>query len=234
MIRKFLHFIKKLVIFFFLLSILCVIVLRYVPVYFTPLMAIRLVEQIREKKSPVLIHRWVGFDDISENLKLAVIASEDQLFFEHKGFDKKQIQKAIEESKKGKRRRGASTISQQTAKNMFLWPQSSWFRKGLETYFTVLIEFFWSKDRILHVYLNSIEMGDGIYGAEAVAQYHFGRSASELTKEQSALVAATLPNPLRLSSKSPSPYMYKRQAHILRQMRNIRLPEKKAGKKTEK
>ena len=234
MIRKFLHFIKKLVIFFFLLSILCVIVLRYVPVYFTPLMAIRLVEQIREKKSPVLIHRWVGFDDISENLKLAVIASEDQLFFEHKGFDKKQIQKAIEESKKGKRRRGASTISQQTAKNVFLWPQSSWFRKGLETYFTVLIEFFWSKDRILHVYLNSIEMGDGIYGAEAVAQYHFGRSASELTKEQSALVAATLPNPLRFSSKSPSPYMYKRQAHILRQMRNIRLPEKKAGKKTEK
>ena len=207
MIMKLLHLIKKLVILFFLFSILSVIVLRYVPVYFTPLMGIRMIEQIREKKSPMLIHTWVGFDDISENLKLAVIASEDQLFYEHKGFDEKQIRKAIEESKKGKRRRGASTISQQTAKNVFLWPRSSWFRKGLETYFTVLIEFFWSKDRILHVYINSIEMGDGLYGAESVAQHNFGRHASELTKEQSALIAATLPNPLRFSSKSPSPYI---------------------------
>ncbi len=230
MIRKLLRFAKKIILLFFLLSILSVIVLRYVPVYFTPLMGIRLVEQIGEKKSPKLYHTWVRYDDISHNLKLAVIASEDQLFYEHKGFDKKQIQKAIEESKKGKRRRGASTISQQTAKNVFLWPRSSWFRKGLETYFTVLIEFFWSKDRILHVYLNSIEMGDGLYGAEAVAQHHFNTSADKLSQTQSALIAATLPNPLRFSSKNPSPYMYKRQTHILRQMRNIRLPEKKAKK----
>ena len=234
MIRKLLRFVKKITLLFFLLSVLSVLLLRYVPVYFTPLMGIRLVEQIGEKKSPKLLHTWVGYDAISHNLKLAVIASEDQLFYEHKGFDKKQIQKAIEESKKGKRRRGASTISQQTAKNVFLWPRSSWFRKGLETYFTVLIEFFWSKDRILHVYLNSIEMGDGLYGAEAVAQHNFGRHASELTKEQSALIAATLPNPLRFSSKNPSPYIYKRQASILRQMRNIRLPEKKVEKKVEK
>ncbi len=230
MIKKLLRFAKKTILLFFLLSILSVIVLRYVPVYFTPLMGIRLVEQIGEKKSPKLYHTWVRYDDISHNLKLAVIASEDQLFYEHKGFDKKQIQKAIEESKKGKRRRGASTISQQTAKNVFLWPHSSWFRKGLETYFTVLIEFFWSKDRILHVYLNSIEMGDGLYGAEAVAQHHFNTSADKLSQTQSALIAATLPNPLRFSSKNPSPYMYKRQTHILRQMRNIRLPEKKAKK----
>ena len=230
MIKKLLRFAKKTILLFFLLSILSVIVLRYVPVYFTPLMGIRLVEQIGEKKSPNLYHTWVRYDDISHNLKLAVIASEDQLFYEHKGFDKKQIQKAIEESKKGKRRRGASTISQQTAKNVFLWPHSSWFRKGLETYFTVLIEFFWSKDRILHVYLNSIEMGDGLYGAEAVAQHHFNTSADKLSQTQSALIAATLPNPLRFSSKNPSPYMYKRQTHILRQMRNIRLPEKKAKK----
>ena len=230
MIRKLLRFAKKIILLFFLLSVLSVIVLRYVPVYFTPLMGLRLVEQIGDKKSLKLHHTWVGYDDISHNLKIAVVASEDQLFYEHKGFDKKQIQKAIEESEKGKRRRGASTISQQTAKNVFLWPRSSWFRKGLETYFTVLIEFFWSKDRILHVYLNSIEMGDGLYGAEAVAQHHFNTSADKLLQTQSALIAATLPNPLRFSSKNPSPYMYKRQTHILRQMRNIRLPEKKAKK----
>ena len=225
MIRRLLRFIKNIIILFFLLSILSVIVLRFVPVYLTPLMGIRLFEQIRDNKSPKLNHTWVKYDNISNNLKLAVVASEDQLFFQHKGFDKKQIQKAIEDSKKGKRLRGASTISQQTAKNVFLWPQSSWIRKGLETYFTVLIELFWNKDRILHVYLNSIEMGDGVYGAEAVANHHFNTSANKLSQSQSALIAATLPNPLRFSSKNPSAYMYKRQASILRQMRNIRLPE---------
>ena len=225
MIRRLLRFIKKITILFFLLSILSVIVLRFVPVYFTPLMGIRLFEQVRDKKDVKLHHTWVKYDNISNNLKLAVVASEDQLFFQHKGFDKKQIQKAIEDNKKGKRLRGASTISQQTAKNVFLWPQSSWIRKGLETYFTVLIEFFWSKDRILHVYLNSIEMGDGVYGAEAVANHHFNTSASKLSQSQSALVAATLPNPLRYRSKNPSAYMYKRQASILLQMRYIRLPE---------
>lgn len=226
MIRKLLRFIKKIILYFFLVSILSVILLRFVPVYFTPLMGIRLIEQIGDKKKPKLLHTWVGYDDISDNMKLAVVASEDQLFFEHNGFDRKQIQKAIEENKTRKRARGASTISQQTAKNVFLWPQSSWFRKGLETYFTVLIELFWSKDRILHVYLNSIETGDGIYGAEAVARHHFNTSANKLSSSQSALVAATLPNPLRFSSKKPSAYMNKRQASILRQMRNIRLPKK--------
>ena len=226
MIRKLLRFTKKIVIYFFLLSILSVIVLRYVPVFFTPLMGIRIVEQIRNKKKPKLLHTWVGYDNISDNIKRAVIASEDQLFFQHKGFDKKQIKKAIEENKKRKRARGASTISQQTAKNVFLWPKSSWFRKGLESYFTVLIELFWSKERILHVYLNSMETGEGMYGAEAVAQHHFNTSASKLSQSQSALIAATLPNPLRFSSKKPSAYMLKRQAFILRQMRNISLPKK--------
>jgi monofunctional biosynthetic peptidoglycan transglycosylase len=148
------------------------------------------------------------------------------LFFQHNGFDKKQIKKAIEENKKRKRARGASTISQQTAKNVFLWPKSSWFRKGLESYFTVLIELFWSKERILHVYLNSMETGEGMYGAEAVAQHHFNTSASKLSQSQSALIAATLPNPLQFSSKKPSAYMFKRQAFIMRQMRNISLPKK--------
>lgn len=225
MIRRLLRFFKKITILLFLLSVLSVIVLRFVPVYFTPLMGIRLFEQVRDKKDLKLHHTWVKYDNISSNLKLAVIASEDQLFFQHKGFDKKQIKKAIEDNKRGKRRRGASTISQQTAKNVFLWPQSSWIRKGLETYFTVLIELLWSKDRILHVYLNSIEMGNGIYGAEAVANHHFNTSANKLSQSQSALIAATLPNPLRFSSKNPTAYMYKRQASILQQMRYIRLPE---------
>ena len=230
MIRKLLRVIKRAIIYFFLFSILSVIILRFIPVYFTPLMGIRTIEQIRDKKSPRLLHTWVGYDEISDNLKRAVIASEDQLFFEHKGFDKKQIQKAIKENKKRKRPRGASTISQQTAKNVFLWPQSSWFRKALETYFTVLIEFFWSKDRILHVYLNSMETGEGLYGAEAVARHHFSTTANKLSQSQSALIAATLPNPLRFSSKNPSDYIYKRQTFILRQMRNIRLPDKKTSK----
>ena len=222
--RLILRLIKKVIIIFFLSSVISVILLRYIPVYITPLMGIRIVEQIKSKKAPRLKHTWVSFDDISVNMKKAVIASEDQLFYEHKGFDKKQIKKAIAENKKRKRPRGASTISQQTAKNVFLWPQSSWFRKGLETYFTVLIELIWSKDRILHVYLNSMETGDGIYGVESVAKLHFNTSASKLNQSQSALIAATLPNPIRFSSKNPSAYMFKRQASILRQMRNITLP----------
>lgn len=226
MFRKFLRLVKRLIILFFLSSVLSVILLRYVPVYFTPLMLIRAFEQIKEKQKPKLLHTWVAYDEISDNLKRAVIASEDQLFFEHKGFDTKQIRKALEENKKRKRPRGASTISQQTAKNVFLWPQSSWLRKGLEAYFTVLIELFWSKDRILHVYLNSMETGDGMYGADAVARHHFNTTAKKLSPSQAALIAATLPNPLRFSSKNPSAYISKRQAFILQQMQNISLPEK--------
>ena len=145
-------------------------------------------------------------------------------FFEHGGFDLEQIRKARQENKIRRRPRGASTISQQTAKNVFLWPRSSWFRKGLEVYFTFLIEFFWSKDRILEVYLNSIEMGKGIYGAEAVARRHFNTSASDLTRSQAALIAATLPNPLRFSSRDPSPYILRRRQEILRQMELIDVP----------
>ena len=149
---------------------------------------------------------------------MAVIASEDNRFATHNGFDFIEIQKAIKENETRKRKRGASTISQQTAKNVFLWPQSSWVRKGLEVYFTVLIEFFWSKERIMEVYLNSIEMGDGIYGVEAVAEQHFGINAYNLTRADCALIAATLPNPRRYSSKTPSPYMRKRQRQIMHQM----------------
>jgi len=170
-------------------------------------------------------HDWESSSHISNNLKRAVIASEDQRFFEHWGFDTKQIQKAIRQNQYRKRPRGASTISQQTAKNVFLWPRSSWYRKGLEVYFTVLIEVFWSKDRILEVYLNSMETGNGIYGAESVARYHFHTTAEQLTRRQAALIAATLPNPRRFNSEHPSGYVIRRQGQILRQMHYMVLPQ---------
>lgn len=209
------------VILFFATSILSVVAYRWLPVPVTPLMLIRSVQQMSRGEHVRLRHHWVSMDSMSRYLPVAVMASEDQRFMEHDGFDFKAINEAWEERRSGKRQRGGSTISQQTAKNVFLWPTSSWVRKGLETYFTLLIELFWSKERIMEVYLNSIEMGDGIYGAEAVAQLHFGRSASELTRADCALIAATLPNPLKFSSKNPSTYMLKRQTWIMRQMKHI-------------
>ena len=225
--KKFWGVIKKIILWFFILSIGAVIVLRFVPVYFTPLMGIRMIEQIKAGEPVKCYHKWVPYNEISDHLKRAVIASEDQRFFQHKGFDRIEIEKAMKENKKRRRPRGASTISQQTAKNVFLWPKSSWIRKGLEAYFTVLIELFWPKERILEVYLNCMETGNGIYGAEAVANHHFNTTASKLTAAQSALIAATLPNPRRFSSKKPSPYVLKRQQEILQQMQYIQLPKKK-------
>ena len=216
--------IVKLTLFFFIWSIGSVILYRFVPVYFTPLMGIRSVQQVSKGEKPKIKHKWVSSKKISDNMRRAVLASEDQRFFDHDGFDRVEIKKALKENKTRKRPRGASTISQQTAKNVFLWPRSSWLRKGMEVYFTVLIEFFWPKERILTVYLNSMEAGDGIYGAEAVAREHFDTTAAKLTASQSALIAATLPNPLRFSSEKPSSYIKQRQSRILRQMRTVKLP----------
>jgi len=165
-------------------------------------------------------HQWVPLKDISKNLQLAVICSEDQRFIEHSGFDKKAIEKAIQEHKSGKPLRGASTISQQTAKNVFLWPQRSWIRKGLETYFTFLIETFWSKERILEIYLNSIEMGDGIYGAEAASAFWFNTAAKNLSTIEAAAIAAILPNPRKYLADPPSAYIQQRKIWILMQMNN--------------
>ena len=204
---------------FFVTTILSVVLYRFLPVCITPLMLIRIVEQVSDGKDVRLEHEWVSLDEMPVNMAKAVIASEDANFLEHNGFDFDAIKKAVEDNKKRKNKRGASTITQQTAKNVYLWPSRSWVRKGLEAYFTVLIELFWSKERILEVYLNSIEMGPGIYGAEAVAQEHFNCAASELTRSNCALIAATLPNPNKFSSKNPSPYMLKRRKQILRQMR---------------
>lgn len=182
-------------------------------------------EAIFDGKSPKIKHHWVSYDKISTSMKRAVIASEDQRFTMHNGFDTVEIGKALEENKTRKKARGASTISQQTAKNVFLWPQSSWVRKGFEVYFTFLIELIWSKERILEVYLNSIEMGKGIYGAEAVARENFNITANELSKSQAATIAATLPNPLRFDSANPSRYINQRKSKIMRQMPYVELPK---------
>ena len=222
---KILRFFRKLLkwafILFFVSSVLAVIVYRWVPVKYTPLMFIRYMERKSEGGSPRIEHEWVPLEEMSPNMPLAVWASEDQNFFNHWGFDFTAIGQAIQEAEDGKRQRGASTISQQVAKNVFLWPNSTWVRKGFEVYFTLLIELFWSKQRIMEVYLNSIEMGDGIYGAQAVARLHFKTDAKHLSREQCALIAATLPNPLQRNSARPSPKVYRKQKRILRQMRNL-------------
>jgi monofunctional biosynthetic peptidoglycan transglycosylase len=219
-----LKFIKKtlkwIVVAFFASTILSVVALRFLPVFFTPLMFIRCYEQVSEGKDLKLSHHWVPLEKISPSLPLAVMASEDANYLDHHGFDYKAIEHAAKRNREHpeKRKLGASTISQQTAKNVFLWPGRSWIRKGFEVYFTALIELMWSKQRIMEVYLNSIEMGDGIYGADAVAKEHFHTDALHLTKAQCALIAATLPNPRKFSSLHPSAYMLKRQARILREM----------------
>lgn len=207
---------------FFASTILAVIVLRFVPVWVTPLMVIRCVEQSNEGRSLKLHHHWVSLDKMSPHMPVAVMASEDQRFLLHHGFDYDAIQKAAKRNLKGgKNKLGGSTITQQTAKNVFLWPGRSWVRKGLEAYFTALIELFWSKQRIMEVYLNSIEMGDGIYGLDAVAEYHFGTTADRLSRSDCALIAATLPNPRRFSSREPSAYMLQRQRRIEHEMKFI-------------
>ena len=214
---------KWLAVGFLAISVLSVLVYRWVPVYVTPLMLIRCGESIIDGKTPAIHHRWVPLEEMSKYMPVAVIASEDANFLSHHGFDFDAIRSAAKDMKKGKRRRGASTISQQTAKNVFLTPSSTWLRKGLEAYFTVLIELLWSKERIMEVYLNSIEMGPQIYGVEAVALRHFGCQASELTRANCALIAATLPNPLKFSSLKPSRYMRKRQKQIEPEMRFVPL-----------
>ena len=209
---------------FFASTILSVIVLRWVPVYFTPLMFIRLAQQKANHQELTLHHHWVPIEEMNPSMATAVMASEDAHFLEHHGFDFKAIEQAAMRNIKhpDKRKHGASTISQQTAKNVFLWPGRSWIRKGFEVYFTVLIELVWSKERIMEVYLNSIEMGDGIYGVDAVAQWHFGTTAGQLTKAQCALIAVTLPNPRRFNSANPSSYLLKRQRRILHEMKFVK------------
>ena len=208
---------------FFASTILSVVVLRWVPVYATPLMFIRLAQQVGAGEKMKWHHHWVPIEEISPSLPLAVMASEDANFLTHHGFDFKAIESAAKRNMQHpeKRKLGASTISQQTAKNVFLWPGRSWVRKGFEVYFTAMIELMWPKERIMEVYLNSIETGEGIYGVEAISRDNWGLHASQLSKERCALIAVTLPNPRKFSSKHPSAYMQKRQQRIIREMNYI-------------
>lgn len=195
---------------FLSLSILMTVVYKYVPVAYTPLMLVRAFEN---REGHDFQKKWVPLNKISRSMQQVVIRAEDSKFYEHQGFDFEAIEKAIKHNKnpKSKRMRGASTISQQTAKNVFLWPSRSWMRKGLEAYFTVLIEAIWTKDRILEVYLNVIELGNGVYGVEAGSLKFFKKHASQLGRQEAALMAAVLPNPRKMRVDRPSNYVLKRQ-----------------------
>ncbi|MGM5631765.1 monofunctional biosynthetic peptidoglycan transglycosylase [Apibacter raozihei] len=211
---KIFKWIKRILIGLFLLSIVMTFVYKWVPVPFTELMLKRyFVNGSSIKKE------WVPLDQIANSMQLAVVSSEDQNFLTHSGFDFKEIQKIIE--KDGAPKRGASTISQQTAKNVFLWDGRNYVRKGLETYFTGLIELIWKKQRILEVYLNVAEFGDGIYGVQAAANHYFNKSASNLTKAEAATLAALLPNPREYGKKINGRYIQKRKIWIMRQMSNL-------------
>ena len=200
-LKRIRNILRWVVVLFFSTTILAVVVYRFLPVYFTPLMFIRCFQQVADGESITLHHHWVSMDKISPHMPVAVMASEDGRFLKHHGFDFNAIENA--------------------AKNVFLWPGRSWTRKGFEVYFTFLIEMMWSKQRIMEVYLNSIEMGNGIYGVDAVAEYHFNKKASELFRSECALIAATLPNPRKFDSQNPSAYMKKRQRQIEHEMRFV-------------
>jgi monofunctional biosynthetic peptidoglycan transglycosylase len=209
------RFFWKLIIWFNIISLFFVVLYKFVPVPYTPLMVIRYFENKSAGKNIETKHHWVPIEDISKNLQKAVIASEDGRFFEHNGLDFSAMQKAAIGNFKGKKLKGGSTITQQTAKNVFLWQGRSYFRKALEAYYTVLIELVWGKQRILEVYLNSIEMGDGIYGAEAATQHWYKRDCKSLTRMQAAGIAAILPNPRRFSPNG-SAYISRKQSKIAR------------------
>jgi monofunctional biosynthetic peptidoglycan transglycosylase len=219
--HKSFRYIKKGILFFFGISILWVLIDWFLPVYLTPLMCIRTVESIVSGESPQNEKSWVSIEEISPNIVQAVVASEDNRFMMHNGFSFKDMNRAFKSNQKGKKVRGGSTISQQTAKNVFLFPQRSYIRKGLEAYFTLLIELTWGKKRIMEMYLNVIEMGDGIYGIEAASQIYFHKSAYELTKSESALIAACIPNPHKFHVDNPSSYIRGRQSKILSLMGKI-------------
>lgn len=203
-----------------LLSVLMVASVRFVDPWTSGFMLQARIESwLDDDPRPLRLRRqWRDFERISPQLALAVVASEDQRFPEHHGFDFRQIRQALREAQRGGRMRGASTITQQVARNLFLWNGRSWVRKGLEAWFTVLVELTWPKQRILEVYLNLAEFGPGIYGAEAAAQAFFRKDAAGLTRAEAARLAAVLPGPRRLSAGNPGPYVLRRQGEIEAQM----------------
>jgi monofunctional glycosyltransferase len=227
MLRFVWKIIKRILLIFFISSIAGVLLFRFVPVPFTPLMIIRLVEQWQDGSSLRLDKSWRPLDEISPHVPLAMLAAEDQKFLEHHGFDFEAIKKTWKKNAKSKRVPGASTISQQTAKNVFLWPSRSWIRKGFEAYFTVLIELLWSKQRIMEVYVNVIEMGNGVYGIEAAAQEYYKKSAAKLNRGEAAMIACILPNPRKFSPLRPSNRIFLKHQRVMKSMNMLQWPRAK-------
>ncbi|MCU0415257.1 MAG: monofunctional biosynthetic peptidoglycan transglycosylase [Ignavibacteriaceae bacterium] len=221
-IKKLPKIILKIFVRFIFISILSVLLLKWLNPPTTSIMIQRKIEAlISWNDRQMIAYEWFSYEDISKQMAIAVIAAEDQNFPFHFGFDFEQIEKAIEQSNRGRKLRGASTITQQVAKNLFLWEGRSFIRKGFEAYFTVLIELLWSKERILEVYLNVIETGDMIFGVGAASQIYFKKLPGKLTRSQAALLTATIPNPKRFSAKRPSGYIIRRQSWILGQMSSL-------------
>jgi len=214
--------IKKLVLWFLLTSVFSVFIFKVINPPITPLMVIRMVQQKSQGRSVRVEKSWMPLEKISPNMVHAILASEDQKFMDHNGFDIDAITNAIRNNTKGKRILGGSTVSQQTAKNVFLWPGRDWVRKGLEVYFTFVMELLWSKERILEVYLNVIEFGDGVYGVEAASKYYFHKSASRLNKMEAAALAAIVPSPLKRNPLLPSVRMQNNIQRIIQNMQYIR------------
>lgn len=221
MLRSLFRRLCKALLWFAVVSVAMVVIFRFVPPPGTMLMVERKIESWIDGTPIDLQRSWRPWDEISDDLKVAVIAGEDQKFAEHWGFDIAAIRAAFVHNEEGGSLRGASTLSQQVAKNVFLWSGRSWLRKGLEAWFTGLIEIFWSKQRILEVYLNSAEWDEGVFGAEAAARHHFGVGAPYLSRQQASLLAAVLPNPRNWSASRPSPYVARRAGWIRKQMSQL-------------
>lgn len=219
--KKIARILGKVCLWFLGITIFWVLALRFINPPITFLMLQRGVERKADGKDWKIEKEWIKFENLSDNLKKAAIAGEDVNFLKHWGFDFKAMEQAYEKNQKGKRIRGGSTISQQTAKNVFLWPGRSYIRKAFEVYFTALIELLWGKERILEVYLNVIEMGDGLYGAEAASWNYYHKSAASMSRAQAALLVAVLPNPRRWSPAKPTSFIYYKQNLILRNMRRL-------------
>lgn len=213
---KLIRWVGFLFLWFFGISLFFVFLFKFVPVPITPLMITRAIENKLDGKEMICSHDWVSIEFIAPSMQKAVIASEDGTFLTHCGFDFDAIQKAMKSNEKGRKIKGGSTISQQTSKNVFLWQGRSYFRKGLEAYFTVMIELVWGKKRIMEVYLNSIEMGNGVYGVQAASQYWYKKNASELTNNEAAGIAAILPNPRKFKATNASSYINNRKANIIK------------------
>ena len=213
---------KKTILYFIALSVIWVIFYRFVNPPTTWLILTK--SKSKEERKNIPKRKWIAYEDLSDNLKRAAIAGEDANFMDHYGFDTKAIEDAYKRNQAGKTKRGGSTISQQTAKNVFLWPHRSWLRKGFETWFTFLIEILWGKERILEVYLNVIETGSGLFGMEVACQFYYQKSATSLSKRQAALLIAVLPNPVRWTPNAPTAFINRKVNTIVRYMGASKIP----------